>query len=106
MGVGEHHSELVANADSLNHVADGGLDGVEKGVTLLFLQPHPEVELALILPDLDGNVLEGLLEGAVLALHLDGPALDGHSDIFGHCQLLLSDNVLHCDQKYYIKFNK
>ena len=76
MGVGEHHSKFVSDADSLNHVADGGLDGVEKGVTLLFLQPHPEVELALILPDLDGDVLESFLEGAVLALDLDGPALD------------------------------
>ena len=106
MGVGEHHFKLVADGDSLDHVADGGLDRVKKGVALLLLQPHSEVQVFVLFPDFDRDVLERFLEGAMLALDLDAPALDLHIHAFWDLELLFGDDVLHCDQKYYIKFNK
>ena len=101
MGVGEDHFELVAHGDSGDHVADGASNGSKHCVSLLLLQPHPELKsagLALItglLPDLDRDVLEALGESTQLALdhNLSGLHLDVHA--LGDLEFLLGDDVLH-----------
>ena len=87
MGVGEDHLELVADSDSLHHVADGGADGAQHGVSLLLLQPHAELEgggLGLVvglLADLNGHMLEPAGESTQLALdhYLPGLHVDSHA---------------------------
>ena len=101
MGVGEDHLELVADTDSGDHVSNCAPNGAKHCVSLLLLQPHPELErsgLALVvglLPDLDGDVLETLGQGTQFALYCDlaGLHLDVHA--LGDLECLLGDDVLH-----------
>ena len=101
MGVGEDHLELVSDSDSLHHVADGGADSAQHGVSLLLLQPHAELEgggLSLViglLANLNGDVFEATGEGAQLALHDYLPCLHVDTDSFGDFEGLLSHDVLH-----------
>ena len=87
MGISKDHFELVADGDSLNHVADSGADSAEDGVSLLLLKPHSELEsaglglLAGLLANFDGDVFEPAGEGAKLALNhnFSGSDVDGHT---------------------------
>ena len=69
MRIGEDHSELVADGDTLDHVSDGAANGSNGCVSLLLLEPDSEFECVFVgfgfsLEDFDGDVSEALLEGA------------------------------------------
>ena len=101
MGVGEDHFELVAHRHTGEHVAHCASNGSKHCVSLLLLQPHPELKsagLALVtglLSDLDGDVLEALGESTKLALHHDLTSLHLDAHALGDLELLLGDDVLH-----------
>ena len=88
MAVCQDHLELVSDGDTDDHVTDSGLDGADSSVSLLALEPHLELEnlLAvfgrLVSVDLDGDVLEGFVEGTEGTLNGDLTGLYSNSNFF------------------------
>ena len=65
MGVSKDHLELVPGCDSTHHVADGTSHSAKNSISLLLLQPHPELNpillgFELLFSHLEGDVLEAL----------------------------------------------
>ena len=100
MGVGEDHSELVADGDAVHHVPDDALDSAEDGVSFFLLQPHSELDsifliLQLLFSHLEWDVLEGLGELPQWTLHVHNPRLYVDLHPVRYLQLLLRHYVLH-----------
>ena len=101
MGIGKDQLELVADGNSLNHVADSGANSAEDCISLLLLEPHSELEsagfglLTGLLADFDGDVFEPAIKGAKLALNHHFSRLDVHGHTLGDLKLLFSQDVLH-----------
>jgi hypothetical protein len=104
MGVGQDHSEFIPDCNASEHVSNGASDGSEHGVSLLLLQPHPELDgggfalFAEVLSDLDGDVFEAPRELTEFALDDDLPGLDVDGDALWDFEFLFSYDVFHgCD---------